>query len=63
MGEYAAYIWAAYGIVAAVLAALTIHLWRDMARQRALLDELEARGAPRRRAAVPGDRPSREGAA
>jgi heme exporter protein CcmD len=52
MGEYAAFIWSAYAIAAVVIAALTFHIWRDMRRQHALLGELEARGAPRRRPAV-----------
>jgi heme exporter protein D len=49
MGEYAAFIWSAYAVAAVVVAGLSLQIWRDMRRQQALLDELEARGAPRRR--------------
>ena len=55
MGEYAEYIWAAYGFAFVVLSALSFHIWRDMRRQRLVLDDLEARGAPRRAAARASD--------
>jgi heme exporter protein CcmD len=53
MGEYATYIWAAYGVVAVVLVGLTCWIWADLRRQSALLAALERTGAPRRRRARP----------
>jgi len=51
MGEHAGFIWAAYAAAAFVLVALTVYVWADLRRQQALLGELEARGATRRRKA------------
>jgi heme exporter protein D len=48
LGPHAAFIWAAYATVAAVLAALVAWLVLDGRRQRHLVDELEARGVRRR---------------
>ena len=48
LGPHAAFIWAAYGMVALVLAALTAWLVLDGRRQQHLVDELEARGVGRR---------------
>jgi heme exporter protein D len=48
LGPHAAFIWAAYATVAAVLAALVGWLMLDGRRQRQLVDELEARGVRRR---------------
>ncbi|NND49294.1 MAG: heme exporter protein CcmD [Rhizobiales bacterium] len=61
MGEYGAFIWSAYGIAALVLVGLTAHIWRDLRRQRAALSALEARGAPRRRAASAAAAPDEAG--
>lgn len=44
LGPHAAYVWAAYGVVAAGLAALVGWLLLDGRRQQHLADELEARG-------------------
>ena len=48
LGPHAAFIWAAYAIVAAVLAGLVAWLVVDGRRQRRLVDQLEARGVRRR---------------
>ena len=48
LGPHAAFIWACYGIVTAVLAALALWLVADGRRQQRLIDELEARGVRRR---------------
>jgi heme exporter protein D len=48
LGPHAAYIWAAYGIVALALAALIAWLVFDGRRMQRLVDELEARGVRRR---------------
>ena len=48
LGPHAAFIWAAYGAVALVLAALVAWLVLDGQRQQRLIDELEARGVRRR---------------
>jgi heme exporter protein D len=48
LGPHAAFIWAAYATVAAVLAGLVGWLVIDGRRQRQLVDELEARGVRRR---------------
>jgi heme exporter protein D len=48
LGPHAAFIWAAYGAVALVLAALGLWLLLDGRRQRQLIEELEARGVRRR---------------
>jgi heme exporter protein D len=48
LGPHAAFIWAAYAVVAAVLGALALWLLLNGRRQQRLLDELEARGMRRR---------------
>ena len=48
LGPHAAYIWASYTVVAAVLAVLIGWTIFDGRRQQRLLDELEARGVRRR---------------
>ena len=48
LGPHAAFIWAAYAVVAVVLAALVVWLVLDGRRQQQLVDELEARGVRRR---------------
>jgi heme exporter protein D len=48
LGPHAAFIWAAYSVVAVVLAALVVWLVLDGRRQQQLVDELEARGVRRR---------------
>ena len=53
LGPHAAFIWAAYATVAAVLAALVGWLVLDGRRQRQLVDELEARGVRRRSQRTP----------
>jgi heme exporter protein D len=48
LGPHAAFIWAAYLVVALVLVGLTGWLVLDGRRQQQLVDELEARGVRRR---------------
>ena len=48
LGPHAAFIWAAYAVVAVVLTALVAWLVLDGRRQQHLVDELEARGIRRR---------------
>jgi heme exporter protein D len=48
LGPHAAYIWAAYGVVALALATLTVWLVFDGRRMQRLVDELESRGVRRR---------------
>ena len=48
LGPHAAFIWACYGIVAVVLAALVGWLMADGRRLQRALEELEARGVSRR---------------
>jgi heme exporter protein D len=48
LGPHAAFIWAAYAVVAVVLATLVAWLVLDGRRQQQLIDELEARGIRRR---------------
>ena len=50
LGKHAAFIWASYGAVFAVVAGLLLWLWRDSRRQRAALADLERRGVRRRSA-------------
>ena len=50
LGEYGAYVLAAYGGVTLVLAALVIASLRASARARRELEAQEARGGPRRKA-------------
>jgi len=49
LGPHAAFIWAAYGVVALMLAALIGWLIVDGRNQQHRLDDLEARGLGRRR--------------
>ena len=48
LGPHAAFVWAAYGAVAAVLTLMVAWLVLDGRRQQRLIDELEARGIRRR---------------
>ena len=48
LGPHAAFIWASYAAVVAVLGALVAWLVLDGRRQQRLIDELEARGVRRR---------------
>ena len=48
LGEHATYIWAAYGAVLFVLAALTGWIVADARRQRQTLEALEAQGVSHR---------------
>jgi heme exporter protein D len=48
LGPHAAFIWAAYAIVAAALGLLGLWLVVDGRRQQQLVDDLEARGLRRR---------------
>jgi heme exporter protein D len=48
LGPHAAFIWAAYGVVAVVLAGLIAWLVQDGKRHAARLAELEAQGIRRR---------------
>ncbi len=48
LGPHAAYIWASYGIAAAIIAALIWWLVVDGRRQQRLIAELESRGVRRR---------------
>jgi heme exporter protein D len=50
LGPHAAFVWAAYAVVTAALAALIAWLVLDGRRQQGLIDELEARGVRRRSA-------------
>jgi heme exporter protein D len=49
LGPHAAFIVASYTIFSLVLASLTAWLFYDGARQKRLLENLEAKGARRRR--------------
>lgn len=48
LGSHAAFVWAAYAIVAVVLSALVAWLALDGKRQQRALDDLERRGVQRR---------------
>lgn len=50
LGPHAGFIWASYGAVALVLAALLTWLIWDGRRQQRLLEDLERRGVKRRSA-------------
>ncbi len=58
LGPHAAFIWASYGIVALVLAALIAWLVADGRQQQRRLNELDARGVRRRSAAGRGSEAS-----
>jgi heme exporter protein CcmD len=47
MGGYAGYVWAAYGIAAAVLGGLALHAWRWHRASSDALDRLERRAGRR----------------
>ncbi len=51
LGPHAAFIWASYGVMTLVLAALIAWLVADGRLQQRRLDQLEARGVRRRSAA------------
>lgn len=53
LGPHGAFIWASYGTVAVVLAALILWLVTDGRRLRRQLQDLEARGVRRRSASPP----------
>jgi len=53
LGQHASFVWAAYGVVACVLALFALWLVLDGRRQQRLLDDLEARGVRRRSHAAP----------
>jgi len=48
LGAHAAFVWAAYAVVAGALALLGLWLFFDGRRQQRLLNALEARGVRRR---------------
>ena len=50
LGTHASFIWAAYALTALVIAALLLWLFFDGQRQRAALEDLDARGVKRRSA-------------
>ena len=50
LGPYAGFIWASYGITAAVICVLAGWLWFDGRRRQHTLADLEARGVKRRSA-------------
>ena len=50
LGPYASFIWASYGIAAAVVGALLAWVWIDGKRQARALADLEAQGIKRRSA-------------
>ena len=54
LGPHAAFIWAAYGVAAAVIGGLIAWFHYDGRRQQQLIDELEARGVRRRSERKPG---------
>lgn len=63
MGKYAFFIWAAYGVSAAVLIGLTLYLWNDLRVQARTLARLEKEGTPRRPKAMGAKTDEAEGAA
>lgn len=42
MGGYGAFIWPAYGVAAALMAALLVLSWRSMRQREALVESLRA---------------------
>lgn len=58
LGKHAAFIWASYGAVAAVIAGLFAWLAFDARRQRAALEDLERRGVRRRSASQAPENPT-----
>ncbi len=54
LGPHAAFIWISYAAVTLVIGSLIAWLWLDSRRQRAALQDLEARGITRRSASVTG---------
>ncbi len=55
LGPHAGFIWAAYGVAALVLGALSAWIQFDARRQRNLLDDLEAMGIRRRSVRKPAN--------
>ncbi len=53
LGPHAAFIWACYAAVAAVMTLLVAWVMIDGRRQQSRLDEFEARGVRRRSSAKP----------
>jgi len=53
LGPHGSFIWASYGVVAIVLAALTLWLVTDGKRHQRALRDLEKRGIKRRSAPPP----------
>lgn len=51
MGEHGIYIWSSYAASAVVLIGLFLYILYDLGRQKALFNELESRGAARRKPA------------
>ena len=49
MGRYAAYVWPAFGVCAAIMAWLVVSSHRALGHEKRLLERLEAGGARRRR--------------
>jgi heme exporter protein D len=58
LGPNAVFVWAAYGAVAAVLAALLLWLYVEGTRQQRKLDRLDAEGVRRRSTRSPVARES-----
>ena len=54
LGPHAVFIWSSYAVVGVTITALIAWLYADGRRQRAALEDLEARGI-KRRAAAPSD--------
>lgn len=48
MGGYAAYVWSAYGLAAAVLIALLVQSWRSARRREAELEQVRRLARPAR---------------
>ena len=48
MGGYAAFVWPAYGVTAAVLGGLAVHCWRRHRRSGAALASLDRQTGGRR---------------
>jgi heme exporter protein D len=60
LGPHAVFIWASYGIYAAVLGAVIVWLIADGAGLSRRLAELDARGIKRRSAATTGVPPAKD---
>ncbi len=55
LGQHAAFIWAAYGATALVIAGLVVRAVFEERHQKKALIKLEAQGVRRRSARQPGD--------